>query len=222
MTKPTILLVEDEVDLLQGTAAAVRHALPRYEVMEATTIEEAEEVVVDLEASGEPLALAVVDHQVTHVYCRDKDAVCRAAEALASESGVADVLPAEQVFAPGPGRERAGELVLLAREDAWFYDRWWLDPGYGYNMLPFRPARMSPAEVEKGCLEARRAFYRWGNILRRGMRGANRRGGRVRTLYYWINYLLKREVRERQRYPLGDEGWRGEWVKARERGGALR
>jgi len=62
MTKPTILLVEDEIDLLQGTAAAVRHALPHYDVIEATTIEEAEEVVVDLEASGESLALAVVDH----------------------------------------------------------------------------------------------------------------------------------------------------------------
>jgi radical SAM superfamily enzyme YgiQ (UPF0313 family) len=105
----------------------------------------------------------------------------------------------------------------LQGEGRLLYDRWWLDPAYGYNVLPFQPARMSPEDVERGCLEARRAFYRWGSIFRRGLQGANRKGGHVRTLYYWINYLLKREVTERQRYPLGDERWRGEWLKAREK-----
>lgn len=62
MAKPVILLVDDEVDLLQGTAAAVRHALPQYEVLEAATVEEAEEFLLDLEAADEHLALAVVDH----------------------------------------------------------------------------------------------------------------------------------------------------------------
>ena len=105
----------------------------------------------------------------------------------------------------------------LEDEGRLLFDKWWLDPAYGYNVLPFRPARMSPAEVEAGCLEARREFYRWGSILRRSLMGANRSGGRVRALYYWINYLLKREVTERQRYPLGDQGWGGEWLKVRER-----
>jgi radical SAM superfamily enzyme YgiQ (UPF0313 family) len=103
----------------------------------------------------------------------------------------------------------------LQDEGRLLYDRWWLDPTYGYNMLPFRPARMSPEEVEKGCVEARREFYRWRSIFRRGLRGANRSGGRIRMLYYWINYLLRREVTERQHYPLGDEAWQGEWLKAR-------
>lgn len=105
----------------------------------------------------------------------------------------------------------------LKEEGRLLYDRWWLDSNYGYNMLPFRPASMSPEEVEGGCVEARAEFYRWRSIVRRGFKGANRTGGRIRGLYYWINYLLRREVTERQRYPLGDEGWTGEWLKARER-----
>ncbi|MGW8267792.1 MAG: B12-binding domain-containing radical SAM protein [Longimicrobiales bacterium] len=109
--------------------------------------------------------------------------------------------------------------LRLQEEGRLLFDRWWLDPAYGYNMLPFQPARMTPREVEEGCLEARRAFYRWGSVLRRGFMGANRSGGRVQALYYWINYLLKREVTERQRYPLGDQGWEGAWLKVREEAG---
>ncbi len=104
----------------------------------------------------------------------------------------------------------------LQMEGRLLFDRWWLDPRYGYNMLPFQPAHMSPEEVERGCLEARRVFYRWGSVLRRGLRGANRSGGRVRALYYWINYLLRREVTERQRYPLGDDAWDGELLRVRQ------
>lgn len=62
MLKPVILLVDDEVDLLQITAEAVRRMLPGYAVVAARSLEEAEEVVVDLEASAQPIALAVVDH----------------------------------------------------------------------------------------------------------------------------------------------------------------
>jgi radical SAM superfamily enzyme YgiQ (UPF0313 family) len=76
----------------------------------------------------------------------------------------------------------------LEEEGRLLYDRWWLDPSYGYNMLPFQPARMTPEEVERGCVEARGEFYRWRSILRRGFKGANATGGRIRGLYYWINY----------------------------------
>lgn len=62
MSKPVILLVDDEIDLLQVTAEAVQRALPAYSVVSAHSVEEAEEAVVDLEAADQPIALAVVDH----------------------------------------------------------------------------------------------------------------------------------------------------------------
>lgn len=59
MSKPVILLVDDELDLLQVTAEAVRRALPTYEVVAARSPEEAAEAL--LSADGPP-ALACVDH----------------------------------------------------------------------------------------------------------------------------------------------------------------
>lgn len=58
----TILLVEDEDDLLQILSEAVELTLPAYEVRRASSIDEADTVIRDLEASGGQLALVVVDH----------------------------------------------------------------------------------------------------------------------------------------------------------------
>ncbi len=103
----------------------------------------------------------------------------------------------------------------LARENRLLFERWWLDDRYGYNMIPFQPAGMSALEMEQRCVAARAAFYRWSNILNRASNSVNRGSGPLRGLYYWINYLLRREVHERQRYPLGDQGWTEEWVRVR-------
>lgn len=62
MPKPVILIVEDEVDLLQVTATAVRRVLPTYEVAATASREEAEEVLARLEAAGGTLALVISDH----------------------------------------------------------------------------------------------------------------------------------------------------------------
>jgi radical SAM superfamily enzyme YgiQ (UPF0313 family) len=35
---------------------------------------------------------------------------------------------------------------------------WWLDPNYRYGMVPFTPQGMSPEELERRCIVARRAF----------------------------------------------------------------
>ncbi|MDB5355357.1 MAG: BchE/P-methylase family protein, partial [Phycisphaerales bacterium] len=45
------------------------------------------------------------------------------------------------------------------------YDAWWLDDRYRYNHIPFTPAGMSPIELQRCCLEARRAFYSWRSIV---------------------------------------------------------
>src|ERR1700722_10995228 len=55
--------------------------------------------------------------------------------------------------------EAAGRLL---------YEAWWLDDRYRYNHIPFTPVGMSPSELQRNCLEARRAFYSWPSILRRG------------------------------------------------------
>src|SRR3712207_9389798 len=40
----------------------------------------------------------------------------------------------------------------LASERRLLFDRWWLDERYRYNMVPFTPAAMTPAALQRHCL----------------------------------------------------------------------
>jgi radical SAM superfamily enzyme YgiQ (UPF0313 family) len=95
------------------------------------------------------------------------------------------------------------------------FEKWWLDDRYDYGMVPFYPKKLSPEQVRNGCLELRRRFYTWGSIFRRGMDfQVNSNSPRMFMGYWFINYLLRREVSERKGYPLGDEGFVGELIPA--------
>jgi len=102
----------------------------------------------------------------------------------------------------------------LAAQDRLLYDAWWLDPGYAYNDIPFRPARMEPEELARACLRAREQFYTLGGIVRRMLDPVNRASFLMARNFPLINLMIRREVRQRDRLPLGDEGWRGELIPA--------
>ena len=97
----------------------------------------------------------------------------------------------------------------LQDEGRLLHDSWWLDPEYRYNRVPFRPSSMSAGEVERKCVETRRAFYSWSNIMRRGLNAVNRMDAFMFRNFFLINAMHRREVRERNHYPLGDAAWRG-------------
>lgn len=97
----------------------------------------------------------------------------------------------------------------LQTEGRLLHDSWWLDPNYQYNQVPFRPDRLTPDEVERKCVETRRAFYSWSNIIKRGFDSVNRADGFMFRNFFTINAIHRREVRERNHYPLGDASWQG-------------
>jgi radical SAM superfamily enzyme YgiQ (UPF0313 family) len=105
----------------------------------------------------------------------------------------------------------------MKTEGRLLYDAWWLDDRYRYNMIPFQPRNMSPDELAKLCLDARRRFYSWPSIARRAMAPVNRR-----TLYLLRNHLIINamhhwDVEGRSGLPLGDESWTGKLIPARQR-----
>jgi radical SAM superfamily enzyme YgiQ (UPF0313 family) len=102
----------------------------------------------------------------------------------------------------------------LAREGRLLYDAWWLDDRYRYNMIPFRPMKMTPEELQAGCLAARRSFYSVGSILRRSLNPVNRPDFFMLRNYFLINSMIRAEVGGRDFYPLGDPTWRGPLLKA--------
>jgi radical SAM superfamily enzyme YgiQ (UPF0313 family) len=102
----------------------------------------------------------------------------------------------------------------LAAQGRLLYDSWWLDARYRYNHIPFQPAAMSAAELQRCCLEARRRFYSWRSILGRGLDSVNRADSFMWRSFYLINAMHRGDVSMRDEYPLGDEGWTGQLLHA--------
>ncbi|MDR0480351.1 MAG: B12-binding domain-containing radical SAM protein [Gallionellaceae bacterium] len=99
----------------------------------------------------------------------------------------------------------------LAQEGRLRFDAWWLDARYRYNDIPFLPQRLTPEELTRGCVSARRKFYGWDSILRRSWR--NRSDFFMFRNYFPINAMHRNEVSLRNGYPLGDETWRGKLLE---------
>ena len=102
----------------------------------------------------------------------------------------------------------------LAAEGRLKYDKWWLDERYSYNELPFTPLGLSPEDVTAGCISARRKFYSWRSIFRRGFDSVNRADALMFRSFFMTNVMHKAEVGSRDHFPLGDQAWTGPLLKA--------
>jgi radical SAM superfamily enzyme YgiQ (UPF0313 family) len=100
----------------------------------------------------------------------------------------------------------------LEREGRLLFDRWWLDPGYRYGMVPFAPRGMTAEAVKQRCIDARGAFYSVPSIVRRSLDGVNSDSLFMWSNFFVINALMRREVLQRKDFPLGDEAYTGELV----------
>lgn len=103
----------------------------------------------------------------------------------------------------------------LEAENRLLYEAWWLDDRYRYNMIPFQPRGMSLEELQRYCLEARRRFYAWPSILRRGSQRVNRKSAFMLANFLVINAMHQWDVQGRNGLPLGDASWQGPLLRAR-------
>jgi predicted AlkP superfamily pyrophosphatase or phosphodiesterase len=118
-------------------------------------------------------AFAVADHQIAHVYVAEAGLVGEVKRIISALPGVEHVLDRSEQAAFGLDHPRSGELVALARHDAWFTYYYWLDdrrapdfahlveihrkPGYDPVELFLDPAIRSP-KLAIGWRLARRAL----------------------------------------------------------------
>ena len=86
-----------------------------------------EELGLELLDCGASRVFAVADHQVAHVYLNDRSMEKAVRELIEQQTGVARVLGESEKAALGLHHPRAGDLVVLARENAWFTYYYWLD-----------------------------------------------------------------------------------------------
>lgn len=96
-------------------------------------------------------ALAVVDHQLAHVYINDPADIPRVAERLKSVPGAAGVYDRAAQREIGLDHPRSGELVVLAERDAWFAYPYWLEdaraPDFARTVDIHRKPGYDPCEL---------------------------------------------------------------------------
>jgi len=148
---------------------------------------------------------------VTFIFGYDNDTLDSFSETVAFARHHRFFIGAFNHLTPFPGTPL---YRRLQSEGRLLYDAWWLDERYSYNKIPFQPARMSPEALQRGCLEARKAFYSFPSILQRGLDSLNRPDFFMLRSFFIINGMIRAEVSQRDHYPLGDAGWRGELLKA--------
>ena len=93
---------------------------------------------------------------------------------------------------PTPGSQL---YQRLQREGRLLYDRWWLDSGYSYGDITYRPSHFTPEELRDCCRDAREAFYGYGSIARRlsNVR-VNARTPSHLGLFLSANVISRREI----------------------------
>lgn len=77
--------------------------------------------------AGASKAFAVADHQVAHVYLNDRSIEKQLEKMLRAELDLAHILNREQQAELGIDHSRSGDLILVAKENAWFTYYYWLD-----------------------------------------------------------------------------------------------
>jgi radical SAM superfamily enzyme YgiQ (UPF0313 family) len=102
----------------------------------------------------------------------------------------------------------------LQAEGKLIYDAWWLDERYHYNDIPFLPESMSGQQLSDSCVEARRRFYSWKSIFKRGVSPVNRADFFMFRNFFTINAMHQVDVSSRNGYPLGDETMTFELIEA--------
>ncbi len=104
---------------------------------------------LELLDAGASRAFAVADHQVAHVYCKDKMLIPELKKLLEAQEGVEKVLITNTTSILD--HERAGDLLVIAEADAWFTYYYWMDdkkvPDFARTVDIHRKPGYDPVEM---------------------------------------------------------------------------
>lgn len=109
---------------------------------------------------------------------------------------------------PFPGTPLYDELYSAGRM---LHNRWWMSEDYRFGDVPFLPESATEEQLRDWCHRARVQFYSFKSILTRALDfSANLGSFRKSFLYFALNALLRREIRQKRGLPLGqrDSEWR--------------
>ena len=110
-----------------------------------------EELGCELLDAGASRVFVVADHQVAHVYMNDPALENPVRSLLESQPGIAEVWAVAEKLAHGIDHPRAGDLIAVARDRAWFTYYYWLDdrraPDFARTVDIHRKPGYDPVEL---------------------------------------------------------------------------
>jgi predicted AlkP superfamily pyrophosphatase or phosphodiesterase len=98
-------------------------------------------------------AWALVDHQFSHVFVRDRDqaTIDRVVDLFRGQDGFDEVLTAAELSKYDLAHDRSGDVVLVSRADSWQAYYWWLDearaPAFARTVDIHRKPGYDPVEL---------------------------------------------------------------------------
>jgi len=110
-----------------------------------------DELGLEILDAGASRVFAVADHQVAHIYLKDASLEKSVREILGKTDGVESVLGKTEKIAAGIDHPRAGDLIAVAPENAWFSYYYWLDdtraPDFARTVDIHRKPGYDPVEL---------------------------------------------------------------------------
>ncbi len=110
-----------------------------------------EEMGTELLDAGASEAFAVADHQIAHVYIRNKQNTNRILDICKNIPGVEQVLDKNAKSKLHIDHARSGDLILIAAKDHWFSYKYWLDdskaPDFARTVDIHRKPGYDPCEL---------------------------------------------------------------------------
>jgi predicted AlkP superfamily pyrophosphatase or phosphodiesterase len=110
-----------------------------------------EELGRELLDAGASRVFAVADHQVAHIYLNDPTLEREVRPLVERQNGVAEVWAAAEKGAHGLDHGRAGDLIAVARDNAWFTYYYWRDdaraPDFARTVDIHRKPGYDPVEL---------------------------------------------------------------------------
>ncbi len=144
----TLWLAASEYVITEVTAVAYPNRILREaELLALQEDEQGCEVLVPRESA----AWALVDHQFAHVFVRETANVNRTADLFREQELVERVLVGKERGEFGLDHPRSGEIVLIAKPEAWFAYYWWRDdaaaPAFARTVDIHRKPGYDPVEM---------------------------------------------------------------------------
>ena len=118
---------------------------------EAGWVRVKDELGLELLDCGASKAFAVADHQVAHIYLNDRSIENKVIALLENTPAMAGVLGPQRKIELGVNHPRAGDLITVAAERAWFTYYYWLDdrkaPDFARTVDIHRKPGYDPVEL---------------------------------------------------------------------------